>query len=195
LGSNLAKLDATTDEEIARQIAEDPDTAPELTDEQLAEAEVYEGDRFVRRVGRPKGSGTKELVTLRIDSDVLGHFRAGGPGWQTRLNNTLRVMTEGETALAKTQRIEEVRRSAARQHRRSAAGRPLRGSNAKMIEEVLQSVSPRALRPAEIRKALQDKRIEMAFTSIRRALSQLGKRAKASEPGGGNRSRRHRARA
>ncbi len=26
-----AKLDATTDEEIARQIAEDPDTAPEVT--------------------------------------------------------------------------------------------------------------------------------------------------------------------
>ena len=30
LGSNLAKLDATADEEIARQIAEDPDTAPGL---------------------------------------------------------------------------------------------------------------------------------------------------------------------
>src|SRR5580700_1219026 len=91
LGSNLAKLDATTDEEIARQIAEDPDTAPELTDEQLAEAEVYEGDRFVRRVGRPKGSGTKELVTLRIDRDVLDRFRADGPGWQTRLNDVLRA--------------------------------------------------------------------------------------------------------
>ena len=48
MGSNLAKLDAKADEEIARQIAEDPDTAAELTDEQLAEAEVFEGDRFVR---------------------------------------------------------------------------------------------------------------------------------------------------
>jgi uncharacterized protein (DUF4415 family) len=24
----------------------------------------------------------KELVTLRIDRDVLEHFQAGGPGWQ-----------------------------------------------------------------------------------------------------------------
>ena len=96
--SDLAKLDATTDEEIARQIAEDPDTAPELTDEQLAEAEVYEGDRFVRRVGRPKGSGRKELVTLRIDSDLLEHFRAGGPGWQTRLNEALRLVLANQPA-------------------------------------------------------------------------------------------------
>ena len=29
---NLAKLDAMTDEDIARQIAEDPDVAPELDD-------------------------------------------------------------------------------------------------------------------------------------------------------------------
>jgi hypothetical protein len=31
--SDLAKVDATTGEDIARQIGEDPDTAPELTDE------------------------------------------------------------------------------------------------------------------------------------------------------------------
>ena len=89
LGSNLARVDATTDDEIARHMAEDD--APELTDEQLDEAELFEGDRFVRRVGRPKGSGTKELVTLRIDRDVLERFRASGPGWQTRLNDALRA--------------------------------------------------------------------------------------------------------
>ena len=91
LGSNLAKVDATTDEEIARQIAEDADLS-ELTDEELAEADIYEGDKFVRRVGRPKG-GKKELVTLRLDRDLLDHFRAGGPGWQTRLNDALRLIT------------------------------------------------------------------------------------------------------
>lgn len=32
------KFDATTDEDIARQIAEDPDTAPELTDEMMRTA-------------------------------------------------------------------------------------------------------------------------------------------------------------
>jgi uncharacterized protein (DUF4415 family) len=93
LGSDLAKLDATTDEDIARQIAEDPDAAPELTEELLEEAELFEGDRFIRRVGRPRGSGKKELVTIRLDRDVLQHFRAGGPGWQTRLNDALRAAT------------------------------------------------------------------------------------------------------
>jgi uncharacterized protein (DUF4415 family) len=42
--------------------------------------------------GRPKGSTTSEksLVSLRIDNDVLERFRAGGPGWQRRLNEALR---------------------------------------------------------------------------------------------------------
>jgi uncharacterized protein (DUF4415 family) len=29
-------------------------------------------------------------VTLRIDQDVLEHFRATGPGWQDRINDVLR---------------------------------------------------------------------------------------------------------
>ncbi|MEO6780486.1 MAG: BrnA antitoxin family protein, partial [Bradyrhizobium sp.] len=28
--------------------------------------------------------GMKELVSLRIDQDVLEHFQADGPGWQDR---------------------------------------------------------------------------------------------------------------
>jgi len=34
--------------------------------------------------------GVKELVSLRIDQDVLEHFREGGPGWQDRVNAALR---------------------------------------------------------------------------------------------------------
>ncbi len=37
---NLARLDAITDEDIARQIAEDPDVAPELTDEWFENARL-----------------------------------------------------------------------------------------------------------------------------------------------------------
>jgi uncharacterized protein (DUF4415 family) len=29
-------------------------------------------------------------VTLRLDAKVLEHFREGGPGWQTRINEALR---------------------------------------------------------------------------------------------------------
>ena len=40
--------------------------------------------------GRPRGSN-KEQVSLRLDKDVLERFRAVGPGWQSRINQTLRV--------------------------------------------------------------------------------------------------------
>ncbi len=34
--------------------------------------------------------GVKELVSLRIDQDVLAHFQEGGLGWQDRINAALR---------------------------------------------------------------------------------------------------------
>ena len=34
--------------------------------------------------------GVKEMVSLRIDQDVLEHFQANGPGWQDRINTALR---------------------------------------------------------------------------------------------------------
>jgi uncharacterized protein (DUF4415 family) len=37
--------------------------------------------------------GVKELVSLRIDQDVLAHFQEDGPGWQDRINTALRKAT------------------------------------------------------------------------------------------------------
>lgn len=34
--------------------------------------------------------GVKEVVTLRIDQDVLEYFQQDGPGWQDRINAALR---------------------------------------------------------------------------------------------------------
>jgi uncharacterized protein (DUF4415 family) len=95
LRSDLAKLDATTDEDIARQIAEDPDTAPELTDDWFDKAEIRQGDKVIRR-GRPPLDAPKKLVSLRLDPDVVDAFRAGGPGWQSRINAALRKHLWGE---------------------------------------------------------------------------------------------------
>jgi uncharacterized protein (DUF4415 family) len=39
---------------------------------------------------KPALPGVKELVSLRIDQDVLEHFREAGPGWQERINEALR---------------------------------------------------------------------------------------------------------
>jgi uncharacterized protein (DUF4415 family) len=62
----------------------DPDDAPELTDEWFDKV----GDKIVRR-GRPKGSA-KSQVALRLDKEAIERFRAGGPGWQSRMNEALR---------------------------------------------------------------------------------------------------------
>lgn len=67
----------------------DPDDAPELTDEWFDKADFMIGDQIIRP-GRPKGSGAKQPVSLRLDKDVLAHFRATGPGWQSRMNEALR---------------------------------------------------------------------------------------------------------
>jgi uncharacterized protein (DUF4415 family) len=38
----------------------------------------------------PSLPNAKETVSLRIDRDVLEHFREGGAGWQERINAALR---------------------------------------------------------------------------------------------------------
>lgn len=45
------------------------------------------------RRGRPPGSN-KSSTTIRLDNDVLEAFRAGGEGWQTRINAALREWLE-----------------------------------------------------------------------------------------------------
>jgi uncharacterized protein (DUF4415 family) len=67
----------------------DPDDAPELTDEWFDTADYYEGDKLVPR-GRPKSDSPKEALSLRLDPDVIAYYRATGPGWQSRINETLR---------------------------------------------------------------------------------------------------------
>jgi uncharacterized protein (DUF4415 family) len=39
---------------------------------------------------KPSLPTAKELVSLRIDRDVLDYFQEEGPGWQERINEALR---------------------------------------------------------------------------------------------------------
>ena len=71
----------------------DPDEAPRLDREWFERAEIRDGERVIRparAVGRPRKAAVKEAVSIRLDPDVLAHFRAGGPGWQSRINQALR---------------------------------------------------------------------------------------------------------
>ena len=67
--------------------------------------------------------------------------------------------------------------------RRTRAQRPQRGGNAERVQEILEAAAPRALRQAEIRKAMLDKGIEISFTSVRQALRQLEARSAAEQVG------------
>lgn len=67
----------------------DPDDAPELTKDWFRRATWYDGKKLIRR-GRPPGPVPKRPVTIRLDTDVIQHFQAAGPGWQSRINAALR---------------------------------------------------------------------------------------------------------
>lgn len=41
---------------------------------------------------------TKELISLRIDQDVIEWFKAQGPGYQTRINSVLRAFRDASAA-------------------------------------------------------------------------------------------------
>ncbi len=73
----------------------DADNAPPLTAVMPRDAEIFEGDRFVSRgPGRPKSAGRKELISFRLDPDVLAKLREAGPGWQSAVNRILRQALE-----------------------------------------------------------------------------------------------------
>jgi len=94
--SDLRKIDA---HRIARKEYEE---IPEWTDEMFARAEVAVGGKVIRPargtvnrpVGRPKSEAPKRSVHLRLSPDVLAHFRATGPGWQTRIDEALRKVAK-----------------------------------------------------------------------------------------------------
>ena len=64
----------------------DIDDAPDLTKdgwpEKFAKAAV--------RRGRPPVARPKVSTTIRLSQEVIDHFRADGPGWQTRIDAALR---------------------------------------------------------------------------------------------------------
>ncbi len=64
----------------------DPDDAPDLSTPEWRE--IIDATPVSR--GRPRIPKPKISTTLRLDADVIEHFRSGGPGWQSRINEALR---------------------------------------------------------------------------------------------------------
>jgi uncharacterized protein (DUF4415 family) len=110
--TDLARLDAHV---IQPEEFED---IPELTDEWFAKATFHIGGKPIPR-GRPKSENPKEHVNLRLDRDVLAHFRAHGAGWQSRINAALR-------------KVAKLDRSA-KHSSKQTSGQPAKRSTAKAI--------------------------------------------------------------
>ncbi len=83
IGSDMKKVDAYV------LGPKDYEEIPELTDEWFRRGVLHIGGVPVKR-GRPKLKNAKHPVSLRLDPDVLAHFRRSGRGWQSRINAVLR---------------------------------------------------------------------------------------------------------
>ncbi len=98
------------DEHIVRYTAEEIDAMIERGEDQsdfervasLTEEEL-EASIDIEEEGVPDWSTiyvglppTKHQVTLRLDPIVLDHFKAEGPGYQTRINAVLRSYVEAQ---------------------------------------------------------------------------------------------------
>ena len=92
---SLAQISDEEDAELTRAAAADPDN-PIIDERMFARmrpaAEV--APEIVRRArgqrGPQKSKPVKTLISLRLDPDVVQHFRRGGRGWQSRINQALR---------------------------------------------------------------------------------------------------------
>jgi uncharacterized protein (DUF4415 family) len=77
---------------------------PEWTEEDFAAATRFKGSikakdltpEILARVGRrgPQKAPTKVAVSIRLSPDVLSHFKAKGPGWQSRIDEALRKIAK-----------------------------------------------------------------------------------------------------
>ena len=81
--SDWARVDALTDEDIERAIAEDPDAAPILDADWFRNAELVI-------------PAAKVPTSMRVDGDVMDWFKAQGRGWQTRMNAVLRAYAKAQ---------------------------------------------------------------------------------------------------
>ncbi len=52
--------------------------------------------KILRKTRGPQKAPTKKQVTLRLEQGIIEHFKAGGAGWQTRINDALAKAVEAK---------------------------------------------------------------------------------------------------
>jgi uncharacterized protein (DUF4415 family) len=74
------------------KLAARPDREIDLSD--IPEIRELPSDAVIGKFYRPR----KEAITIRIDSDVLAWLKASGSGYQTRINDFLRLLMQRSRA-------------------------------------------------------------------------------------------------
>lgn len=59
----------------------------------------------------PQKLPTKELISLRVDRDVVAMYRSTGPGWQTRANDALRAYAKSRLTRKRMKRRTSAKRA------------------------------------------------------------------------------------
>ncbi|MBB5044532.1 BrnA antitoxin family protein [Shinella fusca] len=86
------------EDHIRKGIAEDPDS-PEWTEDDFRKARPFREalpelaaaiDRAKAKRGRPAMDNPKQQISVRLDPDIIRHYKATGKGWQARMNDDLR---------------------------------------------------------------------------------------------------------
>ncbi|MFG1276567.1 BrnA antitoxin family protein [Xanthobacter autotrophicus] len=73
---------------------------PEITPADMKKAKPF-AEAFpvlaekARQVRGAQKAPTKVPVSIRLSPEVVEHFKAGGPGWQARIDDALRKMVSG----------------------------------------------------------------------------------------------------
>jgi len=90
----------TSDPRYTRSDIDEVSDSPEIIPEEMAKARPFSevfpelAERAKRVRGKQKAP-TKQLVSLRLDREVIDAFKSKGAGWQSLINETLKNAVKG----------------------------------------------------------------------------------------------------
>jgi uncharacterized protein (DUF4415 family) len=102
------RLDAMTDDDIAKAAAADPDAAP------------LDIDWTKARLVIPPG---KDVIRLCLDRDLLDWLRAQGKGYQTLINQVLRAWYDAQIGRARREKVAVGQKAAEKNAAKKAAAK------------------------------------------------------------------------
>jgi len=91
----LVQIHGKPSSRFSREIAMNKEYAPEW-DQSPAATDVVAPAKHT-------ATGVKQIVTIRLDVDMLDWFKSAGPGYQTRINQVLREYMEANRVRAQSE--------------------------------------------------------------------------------------------